>query len=65
MSDSASNYEEGQRFIPEPDTLGNMISRLIDEARLESWQMGYGAAVAAYEANPHLATMKSMKIEDL
>ena len=65
MSDSTSNYEEGQRFRPEPDTLGNMISRLIDEARLESWQMGYGAAVATYKANPQLATMKSTSIDDL
>ena len=65
MSDSTSNYEEGQRFRPEPDTLGNMITRLVDEARLESWQMGYEAAVATYKANPILATMKSMSIEDL
>ena len=60
-----SNYEEGSRFRPEPDTLGNMMVRLMDEARLESWHLGYEAAVATYKANPELATMKSTSIDDI
>ena len=60
-----SNYEEGQRVRPEPDTLGNFISRLVDEARLESWHLGYEAAAADYRANPELATRKYTKIDDL
>ena len=64
MSD-CSNYEEGQRFIPEPDTLGNFIHRIVDEARLESYLLGYEAAEAAYRANPELATRKYTNIDDL
>ena len=53
------------RIRPKLDTVGAIIARLVDEARFESWHLGYAAAVADYTANPHFAKMTPINIDDL
>ena len=53
MSKKKKHDLKSFRIRPKLDTVAATIARLVDEARFESWHLGFEAAVASYEASPN------------